>query len=516
MTGDLQQRANRAAGRPGGDVALAVLGGGADWAVEQLRRRGDLSLHVITANEPCDQRVRRALAEPMAAGRVVVHAGRQPQWSAASGWKFGFEPSIDDYCRQRGIARLMLLRLEAQGQELHILRGAVDLLRRQCIDLIQFDYGRDFQTAGITLREVYAFLVPFGYRMFRLVAGGMQPRGEILPTDETYQPAQLVAALPHVVVAPGGAGGAGGAEGGAGSGGQGADLPAPGVVACSSLGKNGRFANQVFQYAFLRIVAGHHGMEVQTSPWIGQALFGHNDPSPLGRLPMCAEGREIDEGVFPKWLLDQRPRSLDLLGYFQFDTAHYAPFRDLFRRLFRPVAEIERPAKQAMEHLRSGDRTLVGLHLRRGDFGGEHFFIASTQWYVDFLHQIWPSLHNPVLLVASDEPQKVLGDLKEFSPLTAEDLGLHVPQAPFYPDFYLLCQCDVLAISNSSFSFAAAMLNERAKVFCRPHVYLKRLVPFDPWNSAPLLHRELGKPLRQSIAELAQQETGGGAGDRSA
>ncbi|MGD1275815.1 MAG: hypothetical protein ABR964_01165 [Tepidisphaeraceae bacterium] len=489
MTSDAQQR----------DVALAVVGGGADWAADLLLRRGDLSLHVITANDSCDQRVRRALAEPMAAGRVVVHAGRTIAWSAASGWKFGFEPSIDDYCGQRGIAQLRLLRLEAQGQELEILRGGVDLLRRQCIDLIQFDYGKDFQTAGITLREVYAFLVPFGYRLFRLVGGSMRPQGEILPADETYQAAQFLAALPQPVAAQ-----------------AGADLPGPGVVACSSLGENGRFANQVFQYAFLRIVARHHGMEVQSSPWIGQELFGHKDAPTIGHLPRCVEGREIEEDVFPKWLMEQRPRSLDLLGYFHFDTAHYAPFRDFFRSLLRPVEEIERPLKQAVEQLRKGGNTLVALHIRRGDFGGGPWFIAPTQWYVSFLHEIWPSLHNPVLLVASDEPQKILGDFREFGPLTAEGLGLHLPQAPFYPDFYLLCQCDVLAISNSSFSFAAAMLNDRARVFCRPHLHLKRLIPFHPWNSAPLLHRELAKPLRQVIAELSRQKSGDEAAHRGA
>jgi hypothetical protein len=50
-----------------------------------------------------------------------------------------------------------------------------------------------------------------------------------------------------------------------------------------------------------------------------------------------------------------------------------------------------------------------------------------------------------------------------------------------------LSQCDIVAISNSSFSFAACMLNEKGKLFFRPHLSAKKLIPFDPWNSEPIL-----------------------------
>ena len=43
----------------------------------------------------------------------------------------------------------------------------------------------------------------------------------------------------------------------------------------STIGNNGRFANQLFQYAFLRIYAENHNLRIATSPWIGQTIFGH-------------------------------------------------------------------------------------------------------------------------------------------------------------------------------------------------------------------------------------------------
>ena len=57
-----------------------------------------------------------------------------------------------------------------------------------------------------------------------------------------------------------------------------------------------------------------------------------------------------------------------------------------------------------------------------------------------------------------------------------------------YFDFYILAHSDLLAISNSTFSVVAAMLNEEASTFVRPESNLRRLEPFDPWDSDTMLH----------------------------
>jgi FkbM family methyltransferase len=601
------------------------------------------------------------------------------------------EASLDRFCATEHIRRISLLNLGIQGEELRSLRSAIELLRREQIDLIRFTHGPAFGAAGTNLYELFAFLIPFRYRLFKILPGKLEEKREILPSDESQPPSAFLAVAPRLATgmigaasildipqlfAAGGIIPRGVIHVGAHLGEerelyrkmgfqkvlfveanpaladrlktnmagdptvqvvhcaisdldgsttlhltsmdqsssilplkrhrdyypmieetgrvevmarrletlltelnqspadfnflhldiQGAELRAlrgaagllkhfdaivsevnfeelyegcglieelndlleshdfrkralacpyhpswgdafyvragagsrprtQNVLSMSSLGVNGRFANQIFQYAFLRILANHHGMAVQTPPWIGQKLFGHADSAPTAGFPQCAEGRDLVEGVFPAALFDAVPGNLDLWGYFQYDTAHYAPYRDLFRSLFRPVPSVEEPLRRAVEQLRSGGRTLVGLHLRRGDYGYRQFFIAPSAWYLDLLRRLWPTLTNPVLFIASDEPGKVLPDFKEFNPVTSADLGLALADALFYPDFYLMTQCDILCIANSSFSFGAAMLNERASAFYRPHLGLNRLIPFDPWNSPPLLNGELRQPL---------------------
>jgi hypothetical protein len=77
-----------------------------------------------------------------------------------------------------------------------------------------------------------------------------------------------------------------------------------------------------------------------------------------------------------------------------------------------------------------------------------------------------------------------------------------VARAPrFYPDWYLLTQCDLLALSNSTFSYSAALMNESGRLFVRPTLPDGTLERFDPWDSEPLLFL----PPARSLPGLAAQ-----------
>lgn len=273
-----------------------------------------------------------------------------------------------------------------------------------------------------------------------------------------------------------------------------------GVLTARTLGSNGRFANQLFQYAFLRILAHHHGLRTETPKWVGQLLFGHSDPAVSKELHVLAEGHQFPFSVFPRPLFSLPIENVDLWGYFQYDTAVYLPHRDYFRSLFRPATSLAEKLTPALHRIvgqvnEVRERTLVALHIRRGDFQGKQFFPAPTAWYRGLLERVWPTLRSPVLYIASDEVDKVVADFGDYQPVTAADLDVEIPEAPFFPDFYMLSQSNVLAISNSSFSFAAAMLNEQDPICFRPNQHVGRLVQFDPWNAPVLLDRNLGEPM---------------------
>jgi hypothetical protein len=255
-------------------------------------------------------------------------------------------------------------------------------------------------------------------------------------------------------------------------------------IGMSSLGLNGRFGNQLLQYGVLRLYAQEHGLAAETPDWIGRDLFDLDDPLQQGPLaPMDETTFDIVGSLMHEG--NAVLRDTDLSGYFCGPTGRWARHHDAFRGFFKPGHRVGPLLGPAHERLRARGDTLIVVHLRRGDFGYGQFWIAPTAWYARWLDSIWGNLRRPVLYVATDDARTV-GELSRFAPLTAAELGVEIPGAEFLADFQVMRDADLLAVSNSSFSFVAAMLNTRAQDFLRPQREAEGLVPFDPWN-APVL-----------------------------
>lgn len=263
------------------------------------------------------------------------------------------------------------------------------------------------------------------------------------------------------------------------------DASATPTVSMTSLGYNGRFGNQLLQYAFARCYGRVHRLRVEVPEWIGRWLFDLDDPPPSRKLPEVREDgdRLVNSlsGLSPDVFADH-----DLWGYFCGNTKHFQPHRDFIRTLFTPGQHIRAPLNAALAEVRRRGRTLVAVHLRRGDFGTGRFWIAPEHWYLDWLHALWSSLDKPVLYVATDDAN-VIRHFATFAPLSFRDVPASVPGAEFLTDFHVLSQADHMAISNSTFSFVAAMLNAGGHMFARPDPKQKCLIPFDPWDSEVLL-----------------------------
>lgn len=261
-------------------------------------------------------------------------------------------------------------------------------------------------------------------------------------------------------------------------------------LASTSLGCNGRFGNQLLQYGALRLYAARHGLTLEVPPWLGRHLYDHDDPLPGPALPRMAEAD--GEAALTASLRGEHAPVLadrDVSGYFCGDTTPLAPFQEEFRALFTPGRHLRPHADAVLGRLRGAGRTaghtVVALHLRRGDFGWGRFWIAPVSWYLYWLETVWPTLDRPLLYIATDDPAEVRA-FAAYRPVTAHDLAEPIAGAEFFTDFHVLCHADRVAISNSSFSFVATMLNRNAAGFHRPEPTRQALVPYDPW-AVPVL-----------------------------
>ncbi len=96
----------------------------------------------------------------------------------------GLEPesinlcTLDDYCTSAGIDTIDLLKIDAEGHDHLVLRGARTLLERGAIEVVQFEYNHRWIGARRYLKDVFDDLVPLGYEI-----GKVTPRGiEWYPT----------------------------------------------------------------------------------------------------------------------------------------------------------------------------------------------------------------------------------------------------------------------------------------------------------------------------------------------
>ena len=255
-------------------------------------------------------------------------------------------------------------------------------------------------------------------------------------------------------------------------------------VQIRSLGQDGRFGNQLLQYAFVHLYANRHNLIAEFPDWIGRDIFDAADPFPSEKFPTVDES---DVDLFGS--LTGRTGCVfadrDVKGYFCNDTRDWASWKTEFRALFKPGQKVQEQLDRALNRLLSNGTTLLAIHLRRGDYGHGRFWIAPSSWYIAWLKSIWAGLDRPVVYIASDSAE-CRSEFDEFDAWTADRLGVDIPGAEFLVDHHILRHAHFVAISNSTFSFTAAMLNEHASTFFRPDPNLRKLVPFDPW-STPIL-----------------------------
>ncbi|CDF38590.1 unnamed protein product [Chondrus crispus] len=318
----------------------------------------------------------------------------------------------------------------------------------------------------------------------------------------------------------------------------------PSVVTMTGFGELGRFGNQLMQYMFLKCYAENNAIsEIQVPAWVGAGLFGLTDRPVQRALPAVVEFKgTLANSTFTDDFIDyvknsrtgthvaeltpdsldgpnlDSPRNVDIWGWFQWHTSYFANFKPLIQRTFAPVPALKAHCEFVFENnlrFRNGVKhTVVGLHLRLGDYqniaASSFGYCAPTTWYLEWLEKIWPTLDNPILFVASDDLGSVLRDFAAYNPVTADDIGLQVPsdmkhlKAGFFPDWWSLTQCDVLAISNSTFSFSACMMNQQPGArFYRAH-FKDRIIPVDPWNADVIVHRDMRKAGFSAALETLQ------------
>lgn len=82
--------------------------------------------------------------------------------------------TLSSYAEQAGLDELALVKVDTEGHDLVVLRGARQLFAEQRISVVQFEYNHRWIYARSYLRDAFELLEPLGYRVGKLTPAGVE------------------------------------------------------------------------------------------------------------------------------------------------------------------------------------------------------------------------------------------------------------------------------------------------------------------------------------------------------
>jgi FkbM family methyltransferase len=83
--------------------------------------------------------------------------------------------TVDKFCAERGIDRINLMKIDAEGYDLSVLEGARELLTNQGVDLFMFEFASGWSASKRYLWEVHEYFEALPYRLYHLFNGFLCP-----------------------------------------------------------------------------------------------------------------------------------------------------------------------------------------------------------------------------------------------------------------------------------------------------------------------------------------------------
>jgi FkbM family methyltransferase len=182
-------------------------------AARQARRSDDLYLHAFEPSAYTFERLALALHGKGASlhrmalgdqsGSSLLHviapgAGtnslHEPPGALAGGPTEEVATStLDSYVGRAGPDHVTLVKIDTEGHDLAVMRGAQTLFTEQRISIVQFEYNHRWIYARCYLRDVFDLLEPLGYRLGKLTPFGVEFYPSWDPDLETFVEGNYVA-----------------------------------------------------------------------------------------------------------------------------------------------------------------------------------------------------------------------------------------------------------------------------------------------------------------------------------
>jgi hypothetical protein len=234
------------------------------------------------------------------------------------------------------------------------------------------------------------------------------------------------------------------------------------MIGFNALGRMGRFANQMFQYASLKGIAKNVGVDIcipnhtqAVDDGIGNRLrtelFDSFDLNVNIGLLNNGHSPVVNERFFhfDEELFNLCPDHVTLQGYFQSEK-YFKNIENEIREDFTFKNEVAKPCKEMISSVENP----IALHIRRTDYltNSENHFNLPLEYYDAALKQ-FDSDRN--VIVFSDDPKWC-----QEQELFSDDRFMISENTDNRVDLCLMTLCNDFIIANSSFSWWGAWLSQ--------------------------------------------------------
>lgn len=151
--------------------------------VERLRGRPDVTLENLGLSDTGGSLV---LHTPGEGSKVAsVYAGRGSQWENSRSESIQVR-TLDTYCFDHHITAIDFLKIDVEGHELSVLKGAKGMLESGAIRFIQFEFSAACIDARVYFKDYWEALNE-DYALYRVLAHGLAPLSKYDETLEVFK-----------------------------------------------------------------------------------------------------------------------------------------------------------------------------------------------------------------------------------------------------------------------------------------------------------------------------------------
>lgn len=101
---------------------------------------------------------------------------------------------LDDFCRESNIGHIHFLKMDVEGNELNIFKGAEKMIKSGAVDIIQFEFGGCNIDSRTFFKDFFDFLNP-DYNIYRILKDGIRLIDQYKEEHEVFLAVNYLAIL---------------------------------------------------------------------------------------------------------------------------------------------------------------------------------------------------------------------------------------------------------------------------------------------------------------------------------